>query len=189
MTKDIVIESLSFSYGENLVIDRFSRTFAPGSRNCFMGASGCGKTTLLNIILGLIPPGSGRVYGVPEKITAVFQEDRLIESLDAADNLRLVTGKSKSASEIRDLLGLLGLEPGQPVSEFSGGMKRRVAIARALIDPGDLVVMDEPFKGLDEITKAQVINVINDKTAGKTLLVVTHDPSEAALLNTSIIEL
>lgn len=188
---DIKLTDIYKSFGEKKVLSGFTHCFSAGSRSCIMGASGAGKTTLLNIILGLFPPDKGEIIGVPRKISAVFQEDRLIEDITAVDNLRLVAGKAKEKEELAELLRRVGLYGSEfiPVSELSGGMKRRVAIARALCAQYDLLILDEPFKGLDDDTKGRVIEVINDLTAGKTLIAVTHDIAEAKALGAVIIDI
>ena len=115
-----------------------------------MGPSGIGKTTLLLLLLGLVSPDSGEITGLPEKVSVIFQEDRLCEDFSALSNVAMVLprGGEETASA---LLKALGLEEAmrQPVHTLSGGMKRRVAIARGLAADSPLLLMDEPFKGLD----------------------------------------
>ena len=150
-----------------------------------MGASGCGKTTLLRILCGLLPPDSGRIDGAEGAwYSAVFQEDRLCENLTAAANIRLVTGNSRSREEIESALAAVGLADcsGKPVREFSGGMKRRTALVRALLAEYSVLVLDEPFKGLDESTREQTAGWCRKMTAGKTVILVTHDPRDCELL-------
>jgi NitT/TauT family transport system ATP-binding protein len=179
------------SFGEKSVLDSFSHTFEIGSRTCIMGASGVGKTTLLNLVLGLEKADSGEISGVPDDISAVFQEDRLSESFSAVANIIAVTGKSVPESEINKCLSELGLGGNEkiPVSALSGGMKRRVAIATALLKKSELIVLDEPFKGLDEELKLKTVSVILARTKGKTLLVATHDINDAKLLSAEILNI
>lgn len=180
----IVCENIKKSFGENIVIDGFTHTFAEGSRCCIMGPSGCGKTTLARILLGTLPPDSGTVTGAPAKKAAVFQEDRLFERFTAYGNIAAVC-KSKSKTEILSILAALGLDKSAalcPVKELSGGMRRRVAIARALAVVAPLVIMDEPFSGLDTENHSAAAGVILEYTAGSTLIVVTHDTGDAELL-------
>ncbi len=183
--------NVSKSFGEKKVLSDFSHTFEIGSRMCIMGASGVGKTTLLNLTLGLEKADSGEISGVPDDISAVFQEDRLSESFSSVANIIAVTGKSVPESEILNCLSELGLQGSErkPVSELSGGMKRRVAIARALLKKSELIVLDEPFKGLDEELKLQTVSVILSYTKGKTLLVATHGINDAKLLSAEILNL
>jgi NitT/TauT family transport system ATP-binding protein len=153
-----------------------------GQRYALMGPSGSGKTTLLNLLMGLTRPDSGQIEMQPGlRISAVFQENRLLESMTAEANIRLAA--PESAQNARHLLLALGIGEESlplPVKAYSGGMKRRVAIARALLAEHDLLLLDEPYKGLDEDTRQQVQAVVERMTAGKTVLMVTHDPEDAA---------
>ena len=124
-----------------------------------------------------------------QKISAIFQENRLFENLDAVTNIHITTGKTKE--EIAGFLKKMELDDiaGKPVSEYSGGMKRRVAIARALLAEYDILIMDEPLQGLDAETKEKVATVIKMQTAGKTVLFVTHDEKEAEFFEAECMEL
>ncbi len=177
----IEIKELSKAFDGKIVLDRFHLQLEDGGRYALMGASGSGKTTLLNILMGLEKPDAGSVH-MPDglKISAVFQENRLLENMTAAANIRLVA--NVSTQEIHQLLLDMGIEKDsldQPVQTYSGGMKRRVAIARALLSDYDLLLLDEPYKGLDEGTRQQVIAQVLRMTEGKTVLMVTHDPEDA----------
>lgn len=176
-------------YGENIVLDNFSYNFSDSGYTCIMGQSGCGKSTLLLILMGLVKPDSGEVRGRSAKISAVFQEDRLCENLTVLANLRLVFGKSRNAELLAALseIGLDGCE-NQPVRELSGGMKRRLALLRALLAEYDVLFLDEPFKGLDSCTKARVMQLCRDKTAGKSVILVTHDKGEVDFFGENLIE-
>ena len=186
---DVVLNSVCKSYDEKAVVKGFSYSFKQGKRYCIMGESGCGKTTLLNIIMGLIPCDSGEIFGVPTSVSAVFQEDRLCEDFTPVGNLLAVCEKGRDVGEIYEILQELGLDEhkDKEVSLLSGGQKRRVAIARALFAKGDLIIMDEPFKGLDDSLKESVIQTIIRRTAGKTLVVATHDISECRMLGAELI--
>lgn len=119
---------------------------------CIMGKSGSGKTTLFRMMMGLEKPDAGAIKGLHGKrISAVFQENRLCSQLSAVGNIQLVT-KNTAVSIIESELHKLLTEDclKKPVSELSGGMMRRVAIARAMIAESDIILMDEPFTGLDE---------------------------------------
>jgi NitT/TauT family transport system ATP-binding protein len=178
---DIILSDLTKSFGENRVLDRFSATFPEHQLTCIMGASGCGKTTLLYMIMGLVQPDSGSVQGVPRSQSVVFQEDRLCENFNAVSNVRLVCPKTVAACSIIAHLESIGLKDSlaQPVSELSGGMKRRVAIVRAIMAQSDILLLDEPFKGLDDETKKTVISYIKDNMNNRTVILVTHNHDEA----------
>ena len=183
---DIIINNISKSFGEKVVFSNYSEAIPFNKTTVIMGESGSGKTTLINMIMGLEKADSGDITGVPNKASAVFQEDCLCEDFSAISNIRAVTGKKISKEEISDVLTKLGLSLNDiciPVRELSGGMKRRVAIARALLADSDLLIMDEPFKGLDLETRAAVIKCILNYISNKTLIVITHSPEEAELLS------
>lgn len=160
--REIIIENLEKRYGKTVVFHGFFRRFFCGETTVLMGRSGCGKTTLLRLLMGLEAPDGGQILGVPENRTAVFQEDRLFEDFSAVENIRaaLPSGGQKIAgtkkedaggaeqihsrrenraeqlTEIREALtelGIMGDAQDQPVSELSGGMRRRAAIARAVL--------------------------------------------------------
>ena len=186
---DIRLEKVYKQYNGKTILKDIDMTFTKGSISCIMGASGRGKTTLASILMGLVKQDGGEVLGLHGvRSAAVFQEDRLIEHWDAVKNVRLVCGKEITDAMIREHLGRTGLEDftDKPVRAFSGGMRRRVAIVRALLAESSLVIMDEPFKGLDEALKEQVINYIKEQTAGKTVIVVTHDRRDAELLGAKV---
>ena len=180
----IELRGVSKAFGEKQVLQNVSHLFPEGKLTCVMGPSGCGKTTLLSLLLGLEAPDSGEILGMEgQKLSAVFQEDRLCENTTPVSNIRLVN-PSLSKEEAQGMLRDLGLEGslGQPVRTLSGGMKRRVAILRALGAPYDTLLCDEPFKGLDEATKEQVMATFLERTQGKTVLLVTHETKEAQAL-------
>lgn len=187
----IVIHNLTKSYGEKLALPPFTATVEAGEIVCLLGQSGCGKTTLLRLLLGLETPTGGTVTGLPDRISAVFQEDRLCPAFSAVTNVSLALGRQASREKIIAILTELGLGDAlaKPVRELSGGMQRRVAIARSLLCPADLFVMDEPFKGLDEDTRRTVMDAVLERTRDKTLLIVTHDPEEAAYLGGRVIRM
>lgn len=179
--KIIEIKEVSKSYDKK-VLDKVSFTVEPGSIMVITGSSGKGKTTLLNIMMGLVSPDSGEVIGIPEKKSCVFQEDRLLENFTVEENLKLVSDLpvEELKKECSILLG--EKEFSQKVREFSGGMKRRVSILRALLTSSEVIFMDEPFKGLDVELKKKVIRYTLEKRKDRTLFVVTHDISEAERL-------
>lgn len=182
--EDICIRNLSKSYGGKKVFENLNMTIRGGAVTCIMAPSGAGKTTLLRILTGLEKADSGVVTGLENKrFSAVFQEERLCENMTAQDNVRLVmpTLSSQTIWQEMDRLGL-GDCCAQLVSELSGGMRRRVSIVRALLAESDVLFLDEPFKGLDDVRKEQVMAYVREKTVGKTVIFVTHDRAEAAAL-------
>ncbi|MBE6014276.1 MAG: ATP-binding cassette domain-containing protein [Lachnospiraceae bacterium] len=191
---DIKLKNLSKSYGSEQVLSDFNYEFKDGSFTCIMGKSGAGKTTLLRILMGLEKPDGGVIEGVKEsKLSAVFQENRLCENLTALLNVRIITDMSGkySDSDIRRCFARIGIDTDakKTVNEFSGGMKRRVAIVRALLADFDLLIMDEPLKGLDEETRNDVIELIKEYTRGKTVIMTTHDTDEPEAFGAEILDL
>lgn len=175
---DIEIRNLTKYFGENLVLDHISTIFKDRKVNCILGESGCGKTTLLHIIMGIVKADSGSILGLEDrKVSAIFQEDRLCESLTLLKNIRLVCDNKISNDAISKHIAQVGLKDylHEPIDKLSGGMKRRVSIVRAILYPCDTIIMDEPFKGLDDATKLAVTEYIKKYTVDKTLIVVTHD--------------
>ena len=185
----IVISNVTKTYGDKTVLKDFSMEVHGGECVVLMGTSGSGKTTLLRILMGLEPVDSGTVDMEGGKIGAVFQENRLCESFTVRENMEMVlSGKydrKLAEKTMRTCLEKVGLEDweNEPVSKLSGGMKRRVAIVRAIMYAqmmgADTILMDEPFKGLDEETKLQVMEFVRGSTGNRTFLLVTHDASEA----------
>lgn len=178
------IEHLCKSFDGKAVLNDVSLHLPDGAVVCLMAPSGRGKTTLLRCIAGLEKPDGGQITGRPERIGYVFQEDRLCDGFSAVDNIRLVTGRAVSESEIRRHLEELGLAGSldQPARELSGGMRRRVAIGRAVCYGGGLLLLDEPFKGLDDAARQQTADYILRHRGGAAILCVTHDKEDAAAL-------
>ena len=153
--------------------------------------SGAGKTTLLRLLLGLEKPDSGQLVGTDIRWSAVFQEDRLLEGLDAGGNLRFVLGAAYDAKAAEAMLEELSLANvgTKPVRDWSGGMKRRLTLARALLVPSDAVALDEPFTGLDEDNRRRAVGAIRRAAETKPVLLVTHDRDDLAALDARIIHL
>ena len=147
-----------------------------GGRTCVMGASGVGKSTLLALAAGECAPCS-----------MVFQDVRLVEDASALDNVLVCADARVDASSAAALLRLLvpGVDVHARVAELSGGQRRRVEIARALLCPGDAVILDEPFTGLDTAARDACAEVVLDLLDGRMLLLATHDAVDARALNIS----
>lgn len=185
----ICVKDLSKSFDGKLVFEHLNMTIKSGTAACIMAPSGAGKTTLLRILMGLEKADHGSVTGLEDKrFSAVFQEERLCEGMTAQDNIRLVT-PALTGQAVMQEMNRIGLADcgGQRVSELSGGMRRRVSILRALLAEYDVLFLDEPFKGLDDVRKEQVMAYVKEKTGGKTVIFVTHDSSEAFVLGAELI--
>lgn len=182
------IDNITFSYGDNIILKDFSLNIKKGDKLWLYGQSGCGKTTLLRLILGLEKPQRGNVINLEDlKPSVVFQENRLLPFKTALQNILLVNNNYQKAVDNLTELGL-GDNTDTPVSELSGGMKRRVAIARALTADFDYLILDEPFTGLDkdniEIAAKHILKIAQDKP----IILVTHSEEEAALLGATQIK-
>ena len=177
----ICFEHVTFSYDKTLVCDDFSLRLPEKGVVCFMGESGCGKTTLLRLLLGLETPKAGRITGcVGLRFSVVFQEDRLLPWLTLADNLRVALKGPKAEERLQQALSLVGLneEQNRYPDELSGGMKRRAAIARAMAFHGDVLILDEPFNGIDEARWQRLSEIICRQYQERLILLVTHVRSE-----------
>lgn len=167
------------------VLENVNLTFEEGRIFCIMGASGCGKTTLFRIILGLEQADSGLIKGVKgRRFSVVFQEDRLCEAYSPLQNVLMTAGHGITAAQAKSELCRLLPEEAvtRPVRTLSGGMKRRTAICRALLASYEILLMDEPFTGLDEDTRQEVITYIREKTVGKLVILSTHQEEDVELL-------
>jgi ABC-type nitrate/sulfonate/bicarbonate transport system ATPase subunit len=178
------------------VLDDISFVAGDHSFTSILGPSGCGKSTILNLIAGLDKYSSGQVAIDGERIGFVFQQPRLLNWRTVAQNVTLPLEERnfdkdamrELAAQYIELVGLAGCESYYPL-QLSGGMQQRVAIARALaIDP-DILLMDEPFSGLDEITarklRQELIRIWQE--TGKTILFVTHSIAESVFLSQQIL--
>jgi NitT/TauT family transport system ATP-binding protein len=168
---------------------------------CILGPSGSGKTTLLRVLAGLLQPTSGEVHflaGHLPLIGYVFQQANLMPWRTAMENIMLPLEMQnvpqeearRQAAELIDLTGLKGFEDTWP-RDLSGGMAQRVAIARALIQDPDLLLLDEPFGSLDELTRERMGAELLDlwQARRNTVLMVTHSVSEALLLSDRVLVL
>jgi len=183
-------------FDELTLFKNFSIKFSEGTISCILGPSGCGKTTLLNIIGGLLKPQNGNVLGIDKKsISYIFQEPRLLPWRTVQQNIELVLAnaydepkRQQVAQKFIDLVELNGFENYYP-SQLSGGMLQRVSIARAFAYPSDLILMDEPLKGLDVKLKLNLINAFARiwQVDKRTVLFVTHDVDEALMLGNDIV--
>ena len=182
---EVRFDGVRKSYGENRVLRGLNFALEASGMYCLMAPSGSGKTTLFRALLGLESCDAGSIIGVSAGDTSMmFQEDRLCEALSAVENVALVLPGRASRHEVRGLLSqiLPATCLDQPVMDLSGGMRRRVSLARAVAYPSTLLVLDEPFTGLDAQTRRQAIDFLLANRRGRTLLVATHGEQDAELL-------
>ena len=170
------VSNLSFSFDDKeKLLSEFSLTAQNGERICVMGASGEGKTTLLKLIAGLLSPKSGKIEA-EGKIGMVFQSDVLFPWQTALENVKSVCDEETA----KRWLCAFGLEEAldKKPAQLSGGMCRRVAIARAVAFEPDILLLDEPFKGLDEERKESIMTLIKEHFSDRLVIFTTHDSRE-----------
>ncbi len=184
----ISFKNVSFSYGKKEIIKDFSLNIKQGERICLFGKSGCGKTTLLRLLLDLEKPKKGEILkdkGL--KASVVFQENRLLPFKTVLENVTLFSTDTDTALYHLKALGLkeaLNMYP----SGLSGGMKRRVAIARALSTDFDFLCLDEAFTGLDSKNAGIAAEHILKTAALRPIILITHSLEEIELFGAKIIK-
>jgi NitT/TauT family transport system ATP-binding protein len=207
----IDVENISFYYDakkEFEIIKDISFTASTGEFVSIVGPSGCGKSTLLRIMAGLIKPNGGRVLYMGKAITEpipelsfVFQDFALLPWLTNIENVKLGLSlskmsddrKDKRAIQLLDQFGLSGFEESYP-NVLSGGMRQRVGVARAIASDPKVLLMDEPFSSLDELTANTLRNDIMEMLREKSInvscvIMVTHNVDEAVELSNKIVVL
>lgn len=177
----IDFDRVCFSYGEKEIFRGFSLHIGGGEHVVLRGASGCGKTTLLRLVMGLEQPDSGTVRVNAPRISTLFQENRLLPYLTVAQNCALFAADRAAVQPMLRDLALADAAAALP-SALSGGMARRAALARALCHDAELYLFDEPFSGLDGENAVRAAETIRRATAGRTVLTVTHRDDETVLL-------
>lgn len=192
----IRIKSLAKRFGERVVFDDLCLVMPERKITAFLGPSGCGKTTLLNMVAGIILPDAGEIDGIAGlSLSYLFQEPRLLPWETAEANLRFVLDGKLPAGEIRhridhflDLTGLAEFRSYYPY-QMSGGMKQRLSLARAFAYPSELLLMDEPFQGLDIARKLDLMRSFSELwlEERRTTLFVTHDVQDALILGDEIV--
>lgn len=195
-------EGISKRFGDNEVLQNVDFTLKKGEIVCLLGVSGGGKTTLFNILSGLMPPDSGKVYlcdreitGRPGEISYMLQKDLLFEYRRVIDNvtLPLVLGgmskkeARKKANPLFETFGIDGTQMQYP-GELSGGMRQRAALLRTYLSSNGVALLDEPFSALDTITKSKIHTWYLDvmENINLSTVFVTHDIDEAILLSDRI---
>ena len=182
--RDVEVRELSKSFGGRTLFKGLNLTFRAGEITVLAGENGVGKTTLLRMMLGLERPDSGEILGLPDARSALFQEDRLLPDLSAARNVALGCRRPPPREEVLRALAAVGLRESAdvPARELSGGMARRTALVRALMAPGELVLLDEPFSGLDGVNLRRAAAFIQAALRGRTLIAVVHGADAEAVL-------
>lgn len=210
MSAIIKFQNIKKAYGENTVIENFNLDIEQGEFLTVIGSSGCGKTTILKMINGLIKPEEGTILvrnknieeediislrrniGYSIQGSVLFPHMTIEKNIAYVPNLLNKKNKEKTKNAVKKWMDIVGLDEellGRYPDELSGGQQQRVGIARALSTSPDLLLMDEPFGAVDEITRGQLQEEIIriHKQTGITIIFVTHDISEAIKLGTKIL--
>jgi NitT/TauT family transport system ATP-binding protein len=201
-TPAVSLTDVTKIYGQGdsavLALDKISLTVAPGEFVCVIGASGCGKSTMLSLVAGLDKPTSGVLSTEGQRVTMMFQEPALFPWLTASKNVELAlrargVGKAERRARAQELLETvhLGDFAKKRPHELSGGMRQRVAMARALAQDVDVLLMDEPFGALDAMTRDLLHDELERICADRSMsvLFVTHNVREAARLGDRVVVL
>lgn len=177
------VKKLNYQIGATMVVKNFDFCLKKGEIKTLFGPSGCGKTTLLRLFAGLLEPKSGSITRI--KSAFVFQTHSLFENLTALQNVQAVSQKSQQ--ECLELLQRFGFSRNECfkfANELSGGMRARVSFARALAYEAEILLLDEPFSGLDFATRQRLLEALTRQIKrGKSAVLVTHDAYEAARLS------
>ena len=173
------LENITVKYEDQTVIQGLDFCFENGKFYGITGLSGIGKTTLFSVASQLIKPTSGKIITDGEKIGYVFQDARLFPWMTTLENVECVGADKNKAKAYLDVL-LPDCAEKYPY-ELSGGMRQRVSIARALAYECDILLLDEPFKGLDKATKELVIKKVLEFIKGRTAIMISHDTEDLAL--------
>lgn len=169
------------------VLSGVTKKIEKGKIYCLMALSGAGKTTLLRVISGLEGADKGAAVKQKLKYSVVFQEDRLAEDETAETNVMMVCGSRKQAEIRAHLESLLSEGEGKKkCAAMSGGMKRRVCLARAVLSKSDVLLLDEPFAGLDEETRKRAAEYLLQHREGRTVILATHDETDSRILGGEI---
>lgn len=188
----LIVKDISQNFGELSVLNNISFQVEDNEIVAVLGPSGCGKSTLLNIIAGLQKPKTGFVTGVDHAISFVFQDDRLLPWKTVWQNISLVNDQ-ENKEEIKNLIKDVGLENFEQYkpSQLSGGMKKRCGIARAFYYKSELLLMDEPFQGLDYSLRQEMLNMLLRvwNAHKQAVLFITHEIDEALIVANRILVL
>lgn len=192
--KDIIFKNFSFSYPYKEIYKNFNTVFPGGKINVVLGASGVGKTTLLNALTGL-SGFDGEIENMPKNVSYIFQNDRLVKTISVEKNLDFVlknaicdkTARKNAIYDMAKLLEISDVLKRLP-TEISGGQAQRVQMARAFLYPSEVMLLDEPFKGLDVSLKTRLIKKFLELWGrdGRTVVLVTHDVYDALLMGDKV---
>ncbi len=193
---DVDVRQASLRYAGAWLFDRLDFTLPAGQWTCLLGPSGVGKSSFLRLIAGLVVPDAGEVVcsdrlPLAPRLAWMGQQDNLLPWLTVLGNVTLgarLRGEPPDVAGAEALLARVGLtgQRDQRPATLSGGQRQRASLARTLMEDRPVVLMDEPFSALDAITRARLQVLAARLLAGRTVLLVTHDPLEALRLGDRI---
>lgn len=190
MENVIEVQNVNKFFGEEHVLKDVSHTFEKGKIHGIVGNNGSGKTVLMKCICGFLKPDSGMIFvnhkqvgrdtDFPEDIGIIIETPGFLPHLSGTQNLKILASLQKKANDhtIRAVLEQVGLDPDmkKPVGKYSLGMRQRLGFAQALMEDPGLLILDEPFNGLDKYGVVHIRNVIKDlRTEGKTVILASHN--------------
>ncbi|WP_434310578.1 ATP-binding cassette domain-containing protein [Hominifimenecus sp. rT4P-3] len=200
----IQIENLSKSFGEDLVLKKINREFEEGKIHGIVGNNGSGKTVMMKCICGFLKPSEGRVFvnfqqvgkdvDFPKDVGIIIETPGFLPNLSGQKNLELLASLQKKIHRgvIRDTIRRVGLDPDskKPVSKYSLGMRQRLGIAQAIMEDPSILILDEPFNGLDKNGVAQMRELIKGlRGQGKTILLASHNQMDIDELCDTVCEM
>lgn len=184
----ITLKNIHLTYDQIILFDQFNFSVPDGKCICLLGPSGVGKTTLLRLMAGLISDYHGEIH-IEKNISYLAQTDLLLPWLTAFENVQLgfrLRGEKSTAqiNKTKELFSQLGLSLAENKfpKQLSGGMRQRVALIRTLLEDREIILMDEPFSAVDAITRFELQNLTAKLLKNRTVVLVTHDPTEALRL-------
>jgi len=204
MKSIIKLENLSKSFGEDLVLKNVNREFEGGKIHGIVGNNGSGKTVMMKCICGFLQPSQGRVFvnykqvgkevDFPENMGIIIETPGFLPNLSGLKNLELLASLQRRIHKeiIRQTIRRVGLDPDmkKPVGKYSLGMRQRLGIAQAIMEDPSLLVLDEPFNGLDKNGTGQMRTLIKDlREQGKTILLASHNQTDIDELCDTVCEM
>lgn len=204
MEAAIEVVGVCKSFGEETVLRDVSHVFEKGKIHGIVGNNGSGKTVLMKCICGFLRPDAGKVFvahkqvgkemDFPENMGIIIETPGFLPELSGFQNLKLLASLQKKANShtISRVIRLVGLDPEmkKPVGKYSLGMRQRLGLAQAIMEDPEILILDEPFNGLDKEGLAQIRQVISDlRTAGKTILLASHNPADIEVLCDTVCEM
>ena len=204
MSAVIQLENLSKSFGEDMVLKHVSRDFEEGKIHGIVGNNGSGKTVMMKCVCGFLQPSQGRVFvnykqvgkevDFPENMGIIIETPGFLPNLSGLKNLELLASLQRRIHKeiIRQTIRRVGLDPDmkKPVGKYSLGMRQRLGIAQAIMEDPSLLVLDEPFNGLDKNGTGQMRTLIKDlREQGKTILLASHNQTDIDELCDTVCEM